>query len=427
MFRMKSRPGTRVRGAIDAFRRSAVIVVGAAALLWGAPAFAQGGGCPGSAALKNFKIADNGVSANFLISTTTTTNDTATYFLDTPNESSSGGIPGLIEYCIYPSQPPGNPTSATASYFIFDSGSNQNLFWNVVFHAVQGYFSFKRYDGDPSNVPFDGSTGIQVGVATWSAAASPTGAPSVQTILLHINDPTECQSLYGDGSQTCFVFPGIQHGPPVVQLCNGAPACKDVVIDEAIQTTPLTVPGETLLHIHYTYTIVNQPTNIFNMLFLSPTSSTSDINTGGGKDYFGCEQQPQTGGQPGAWGVYPNYAPPSPFTLNFVAGNGNGCPQSRFFLQLPVTKKVGDTSYILAPGDSITFTIDMQTRVNKGGKYPNNQEYTACGPHILNSGFTVKWFEGTVQKPGTLFSYSTNINPISVNVVSGGNLVCPSS
>jgi hypothetical protein len=402
MFRVKLRPGIHARAMLSTIQRSAAI--GAVAILWGGSAFAQGGGCPGSAALKNFQTAPN-VGANFVISTTTTTNDTATYFLDTTNESPSGGVPGLIEYCIYPSQPPGNPTSATASFSI------SSLSWNVVFGSVQGYFAFKRFDGDPSNIPFDGTTGIQVGVATWSAAASPTGAPPVQTILLHINDPNVCGTLYTQGTLSCFVFPGFEHGPPVVQLCNGAPACKDVVIDEAITTTPLTVPGNTLLHIHYTYTIVNQPTNTFNMLFLSPTSSTSDINTGGGKDYFGCEQQPDPAGTPGKWGQYPNYA--GPFTLNFVSGTGNGCPQSRFFLQLPQSKKVGDTSFVLAPGDSLTFTVDMETRTNKGG----HVEYTSCGLHLLNSGFTVKWFEGTVQKPGTLFSYSTNINPIYVNVV----------
>jgi hypothetical protein len=427
MFGTRIASGIDVRRMVNTVRRIAVIAAGAAALLSGAPAFAAGGssgGCPGSAALKNFQV-DPNVGATFLISTTTTANDTATYFLNTTNESPQGGIPGLIEYCIYPSQPPGNPTSATASFSIFDSGSNQDLYWNVVFGSIQGYFSFKRYDGDPSDIPFDGSQGVQVGTAVWSAAASPAGAPTTQTILLHVNEPDECSALYGSGTSTCFVLPGLEHGPPVVQLCNGAPACKDVTIDEAITTTPLTVPGETLLHIHYTYTIVNQPGNGFNMLFLSPTTSTSDINTGGGKDYFGCEQQPDPSGTPGLWTSTPNYA--GPFTGNFAMASGNGCPQSRFFLQLPVTKKVGDQSFTLAPGDSITFNVDMQTRVNKGGKYPTNQEFTSCGEHLLNSGFTVKWFEGTLQKPGSLFSYSTDINPIYVDVVSGGNLVCPTS
>ena len=60
----------------------------------------------------------------------------------------------------------------------------------------------------------------------------------------------------------------------------------------------------------------------------------------------------------------------------------------------------------------------MITRVNKGG----NQEYTSCGLHLLNSGFTVKWIQ---SDDNLLHSFSTNITPIYVTVVSGGNLVCP--
>jgi hypothetical protein len=438
MWQIIAGSSARPLGLNRAMRRSAVIAVGILALLWGAPAFAQNGGCPGSASLKNFQI-DPNVGATFLISTTNTTNDTATYYLTSPDESSSGGIPGLIEYCVYPSQPPGNPTSASASYFIFDTTSQTDLYWNVVFGSVQGYFSFKRYDGDPSNIPFDGTQDVQVGTAIWSSAASPTGAPGTQTILLHVNDPDECTLLYGTGTLTCFVLPGLENGPPVVQLCNGAPACKDVVIDEAITTTPLTVPGETLLHIHYTYAINNPVTNTFNMLFLPPAPKTNDVNSGGGKDYFGCEQIPDPHGAPGAWGTYPSPSNSSgyqgtKFGLNFTSGTGNGCPQSRFFLQAVSASSGGAGPITLAPGDTITFTVDMETRVNKGGKLPQNQEYTSCGLHLLNSGFTVKWFEYTgaltsaiLRNPGTLYSYSTNINPIYVNVVSGNKLVCPTS
>src|SRR5207253_1232071 len=81
-----------------------------------------------------------------------------------------------------------------------------------------------------------------------------------QTILLHINDADECANLYGgavlpDG--TCFVYPKSISNPPP-PLCNGNPACKQVEIDEADEATPTTVPGNTLLHIHYLYIIVNQ-------------------------------------------------------------------------------------------------------------------------------------------------------------------------
>ena len=416
MFRMTWKPGSHARTMMRAIRRNAAIAIGAVALLWGGPAFAQGGGCPSSHALANFQT-DPNVGATFTISTSVNSNDTANYTLTSINESPTGGIPGLIEYCVYPSQPPGNPTVLTPLYS--DGGGT----WNAVFASIQGYFAFKRYDGDPSNIPLDGNL-YNVGSATWPlpSSCSPVGyagcpgAPTTQTILLHVNDPAECSALYGAGSQTCFVFPSLEHGPPnPPPVCDGAPACKDVVVDQAITVDPLTVPGNTRLNLHYTYTIINQPTNTFDMVFYPPTSSTQDVNTGGGKDYFGCEQIPDPSGLPGKFSppIFANYQGTG-FNLNFIQKSGT-CNQSYFYLQAP-----GPNPIVLTPGESITFTIDMITRTNKGGK----QEFTSCGLHLLNSGFTVKWFEipdggqvPPIKQAGKLFSYSTNIDPIYVNVV----------
>lgn len=343
--------------------------------------------CPSINAIGNF-LTSSLVGASF-----TSDGTTVTYVFDSwVDTSPTGGVPGLIEYCVYPSQPPGNPTSATsATAFVTDFG------------AIQGFFGFVRSGGDPTNIPLDGTNPITMGTATWPLGT----APVTQTIVLHINDEAECSALYGAGTSSCFVLPTREHPPP--PTCNGDPACKQVTIDEAITTTPLTVPGGVLLHIHYLYVIINQPTNTFNMIFNPPAASTKDINTGGGKDYFGCEQQPDPLGAPGAWGTYPNYQGTG-FTLNFVAGTGGGCPQSRFFLTAP-----GPGPITLAPGQSITFTIDMVTRINKG----KNQEYTSCGLHVLNSGFTVKWIQ---SDDGLLHSFATN-PPISVNVV--GLPACP--
>jgi hypothetical protein len=413
---MKLRPGVHARGLVDAFRRSPAIAIGVVAILWAAPSFAQAGGCPASNALQNF-VVDPNVAADFTISTTTNSNDTATYTFTSNSEGTVlGGIPGLIEYCVYPSQPPGNPTVATPLYS--DAGGT----WNAVFGSIQGFFAFKRYDGDPSNIPIDGTT-YTVGSAIWPvpSSCSPVGyagcpgAPTTQTILLHVSDPTECSLLYTAGTASCFVFPGLEHGPPNPHVCNGAPACKDVVVDQAITVDPLTVPGKQRLNLHYTYTIINQPTNTFDMVFYPPTSSTQDINTGGGKDYFGCEQIPDPAGVPGSFSppIFANYQGTG-FNLNFIQKSGT-CNQSYFYLQVP-----GPNAIVLTPGESITFTIDMITRTNKGG----NQEFTSCGRHLLNSGFTVKWFEipdgstvPPIKKAGQLFSYSTNIDPIYVNVV----------
>jgi hypothetical protein len=405
----------------SACRRVAMIAFAGMALLWGSPAWAAGG-CPSSNAITNFLI-DNNVQASFQISSVSSLNDTATYTVSSIDESSTGGVPGLIEYCVYPIQPPGNPDMAVADY------SDVNGTWDAVFGSIQGYFSFKRYDGNPSNVPFDGSQNVVIGTATWCqpvAGSCTVQAPGTQTILLHVNDPTVCSSLYNDGSSTCFVYPGLENGPPIIGLCNGATVCKDVEIDQAITDTPLTVPGNTLLNLHYTYTIVNQNTvaSGINMLFIPPTPKTSDINSGGGKDAFGCEQVVDTLGTPGAWkNPVPNYQNTG-FTLNPLLKTGT-CSQYYFNVQAPSSGPI-----TLAPGQSITFVIDMVTGRNPAHK----QEYTECGIHLLNSGFTAKWFQYTgaltsaiLKNPGTLHSASTNVNPIYVNVVTGGTLNCPSS
>lgn len=377
------------------------------------PASAQGG-CPSINGIASRQV-DNDLSASFALDLN---NEVVTYTFTSTKATVTDGVPGLIAYCVYPNQPPGNPTTAAV-----DTGTNGAIGDNTVpfttsFGSIQGFFAFIRAKGagNRGNIGFDGTTRT-MGTATWPDApgciTQPCGtAPSTQTILLHINDAAACQALYGGTANTCFVFPGGAPPPPPPPNCNGNPACKSVIIDEADEDDALTVPGNTLLHIHYTYVIVNQPTNTFNMIFNPPTSSTKDINTGGGKDYFGCEQKPDSAGTPGAWGDYPGYLGLLPgWDLNFVPASGNGCPQSRFFLT------ANPSTIILTPGQSITFNVDMVTRVNKGG----NQEYTSCGLHLLNSGFTVKWIQ---SDDGLLHSFSTNVTPIFVNVVSGGKLVC---
>jgi hypothetical protein len=121
---------------------------------------------------------------------------TVTYiFSSFVNESSSGGIPGLIEYCVYPASVPHDVAvdpalkGADGSAWTFSLGSSR--------------FSFARPNGDPSNIPLDGTTGIKMGTATWSS-----GLPTSQVLVLHVNDPAECSALYGAGTLTCFVLPG---------------------------------------------------------------------------------------------------------------------------------------------------------------------------------------------------------------------------
>src|SRR5262249_281106 len=146
--------------------------------------------------------------------------DTVTYTLDTTNRSSSGGIPGVIEYCVYVSP---LPTTTAPSYGAWGVGSQG------------GGFSFIRNDGDPANIPLDGTTGITVGTGTWPNGTAPTS----QTILLHINDPAECNRLYQNGSLTCFVFPGPPPAASSVVTAIHNPAHVDIT--GSTQTAPITV------------------------------------------------------------------------------------------------------------------------------------------------------------------------------------------
>ncbi|HEX3510841.1 MAG TPA: hypothetical protein VHT27_07045 [Solirubrobacteraceae bacterium] len=144
-------------------------------------------GCPSSNALGNQKE-DPEVTAT----ATESLKGTDTYTLKSPNKSSVGGVPGLIEYCVYSGEA---PTKAKALY--------TNLQGNWEAGSGSGYFDFGRARGNLDNVPFDGTTQT-IGEATWSSGK----VGKEQTIVLHINDTHECTLLYGGNTETCFVKPG---------------------------------------------------------------------------------------------------------------------------------------------------------------------------------------------------------------------------
>jgi hypothetical protein len=171
-----------------------VAIAGAA----GPAAAATSNGCPASKTVQGLPTASN-VAAAFSVS-----GKTATYtFSSLTNENPVGGVPGLIKYCVYPNPATPLPTSDTVAAH----GANGQL-W--VYSKGSNNFAFVRPGGDKTNIPLDGTTGIAMGSATWNAAA-----PTNQTIILHINDPTVCTSLFGSGtSATCFVKPST--GP----ICN---------------------------------------------------------------------------------------------------------------------------------------------------------------------------------------------------------------
>jgi len=144
------------------------------------------GGCPSKSSLKSHKNEDPNLVASIAIS-----GKEAKYSITTTNESPSEGVPGLIEYCVYTSPLP-DETEAT---YVGAKGA-----WTA--GSGGGYFDFERSDGNPDNLPFDGTT-QSVGNATWSETV-----PATQVILLHINDEAECTALEGKKTETCFVRPG---------------------------------------------------------------------------------------------------------------------------------------------------------------------------------------------------------------------------
>jgi hypothetical protein len=123
-----------------------------------------------------------------------------TYWFDSlQDESPVNGVPGLVGYCVYTD---GTVSDATATYDKYGQ-------WKSDYS--DGNFSFVRPNGEKSNIPLDGTTGIEVGTATFSG-----DAPTTQTILLHISDTSVCQDIYGGDATTCYVYP--TQGP----ICNAA-------------------------------------------------------------------------------------------------------------------------------------------------------------------------------------------------------------
>jgi hypothetical protein len=145
--------------------------------------------CPNANALGGLPTS-NRVGASF------SGDPTATYVFESFfNEGGSGGIPGLVAYCVYTSTDPDSGAATPATFtFATDPGS--------------GDFGFVRSGGDPTNIPLDGASHT-MGTATWSG-----GVPGGQIIALHINFAAECTALYGMPKESCFVKPGSKSTEP---------------------------------------------------------------------------------------------------------------------------------------------------------------------------------------------------------------------
>ena len=134
--------------------------------------------------------------------TFTTNGLTVNYKFSSVNLSSSGGVPGLIEYCVDTTS---QPTSLAVSYPNWTDSS-----------LPATPFGFGRTGGNPNNVPFDGNT-YTIGSATWTGSV-----PTSQTIFLHVNDPVFCNAY--NGSSTCFVKPGLVVGKDLTVSKTATPS-----------------------------------------------------------------------------------------------------------------------------------------------------------------------------------------------------------
>lgn len=161
------------------------LAAGALGLTTAPASAATGSSCPAANSIKNRLPASN-VAAAYAINAS---NTKATYtFNSLMDESPSNGVPGLMGYCVYTALPNGGTATAT--------GANGTS-WS--YGTGRDGFRFIRPGGEPSNIPLNGGAST-LGTATWTG-----GVPATQAIILHINDPVECGSLYGAAAKTCFV------------------------------------------------------------------------------------------------------------------------------------------------------------------------------------------------------------------------------
>jgi hypothetical protein len=187
-FDQNGRNGMKKRWSLGTGILAALTGAIAAAVLMGSttPAVADINGCPNGGI-------GNPQTSNHVAASATVNGNTVTYSFSSIDANPVDGVPGLIEYCVYSDTQPDSVNTLA----IGDNGGA----WSDP--AQFDNFSFQRPDGNPSNIGFDGGTDT-IGDATWNG-----GVPAnYDKILLHINDATECNRLYGGNPGTCFVLPG---------------------------------------------------------------------------------------------------------------------------------------------------------------------------------------------------------------------------
>jgi hypothetical protein len=171
------------------------------------------GPCPNGTAISGFKE-DANLGASFENSGSTTTYS----FSVLAAESSIGGVPGLVKYCVY-ATPSGKPTAVPVNPNL--EGADGSA-WKS--SAGTNNFAFMRPGGNRTNISLSLAETYAMGTATWSTL------PTDQTILLHIADAGVCGALYpGTSASTCYVFP------------STGPVCNDGTDNVAYNAMPFDV------------------------------------------------------------------------------------------------------------------------------------------------------------------------------------------
>ena len=283
-----------------------VVLIGTASAAKSPPTTASG--CPNGGTY----LVDPNVGADF----TGTTTRTYT-FSSWVDQNPVNGVPGLVGYCVYTNQ---TPTSVTPKYNSWKASKAGQT------------FSFTRPNGEKTNIPLDGTTGITVGEAVFGAA------PTSQQILLHVSDAATCHALYGGDATTCFVLPGPKPGPVCDAGAGNTNAGYNAMPFDVVHCSPPALGFE-----------ANQTNEFGDEVLLDTTSGTKIHSLNVVFNSFGCSTS-------GHWNTG------DCVTTNSTIDNTPGA--DTFTIPMSGGDPAGLTAHIYAMGPSDTVGAEIGTATN---------------------------------------------------------------
>ena len=203
------------------------------------PAYANPGPCPDSLS------AATPISPSLLAFTESTVGSSTTYGVATTNQSPSGNVPGVIELCVYHN---GVVSGVAALYDAWTAAT-----------PTSTRTEFERPDGDPSNLPLDGSA-VDVGQATYSTL------PTSETIVVHINWAAQCPV----GTNTCFkiLSPKLQEAQPPTVSKNATGSYDNThswAITKSVDNNLVKTAGGASATVNYTVSVSHVGSQVNNV------------------------------------------------------------------------------------------------------------------------------------------------------------------